>query len=79
MTELAAENEELRAKLEEAKSDLAEQTEVTVALSEQRDALQVDLRRAQFLAQLSVCHATFSISVAFTPDHELFFFCLAED
>ncbi|KAM7534919.1 hypothetical protein Aperf_G00000101374 [Anoplocephala perfoliata] len=52
-TRLAAENEELRMKLEEAKSDLAEQSEAMVALSEQRDALQVDLRRAQFLAQLS--------------------------
>ncbi|KAM7535981.1 hypothetical protein Aperf_G00000101234 [Anoplocephala perfoliata] len=52
-TKLEAEKEELRSKLEEAKSDLAEQSEVMVALFEQRDALQVDLRRAQFLAQLS--------------------------
>ncbi|VDN97780.1 unnamed protein product [Rodentolepis nana] len=53
LLELTAENAELRSKLEEAKADLAEQSEAMVALSEQRDALQVDLRRAQFYAQIA--------------------------
>nr|CDS27351.1 kinesin family 0A [Hymenolepis microstoma] len=50
---LTTENAELRSKLDEAKADLAEQSEAMVALSEQRDALQVDLRRAQFYAQIA--------------------------
>ncbi|VUZ39309.1 unnamed protein product, partial [Hymenolepis diminuta] len=49
---LVTENAELRSKLDEARSDLAEQSEAMVVLSEQRDALQVDLRRAQFYAQI---------------------------